>query len=164
MHKGFYGWSLESSGSGTVETKYIAEYVDNAKTWERICYIDEHYSEIEPHQESWELYSTVEFDNVTEALNWYMARYVSGKCYYIKMLEQVFVNGNMVLEQDIEPESTIMDSMKTIVNFEMKKQLRETEMKLLELQEKNTLYKEFLSKYGAEKTFEKFAEDHREDK
>lgn len=126
MYKGFWGWSLENSGSGTVDTKYTIEYVDNAKTWERICYIDDHYSEIEKCQESWELYSKLEFDNVTEALTCYMTKLVSDKCYDIKMLEQVFVNGDMVLEQYIEPKSTLRYSMRTAVNYEMEVRMHKT--------------------------------------
>lgn len=164
MYKGFWGWSLENSGSGTVDTKYTIEYVDNAKTWERICYIDDHYSEIEKCQESWELYSKLEFDNVTEALTCYMTKLVSDKCYDIKMLEQVFVNGDMVLEQYIEPKSTLRYSMRTAVNYEMEVRMHKTEMQVKELQASNNLYEEFISKYGAKEAFKKFVKNSKEAK
>lgn len=164
MHKDFWGWSLENNGSGTVETKYIVEYVDDAKTWERICYIDEHYSEIEPLQESWELYSKREYDNVSEAMTFYMCKFVSDNCYDMKMLEQVFVNGEMVLEQPIEPKSTVMNSMRISVNREMEGRMHKAEMQVKELEEENRHYEEFINRCGAKEAFKKYVESLREEK
>lgn len=164
MHKDFWGWSLENNGSGTVETKYIVEYVDDSKTWERICFIDEHYSEIEPLQESWELYSKNEYDNVSEAMTFYMWKFVSDNCYDIKMLEQVFVNGEMVLEQPIEPKSTVMNSMRISVNREMEDRMHKAEMKVKELEEANCLYEEFINKYKAKEAFKHYIENRKEAK
>lgn len=164
MHKDFWGWSLENSGSGTVETKYIAEYVDDAKIWERICYIDEHYSEIEPLQESWELYSKTEYDNVSEAMTFYMWKFVSDNCYDIKMLEQVFVNGEMILEQPIKPKSTVMNSMRISVNREMEGRMHKAEIQVKELKEENRYYEEFINKCGAKEAFKKYVESLREEK
>ena len=33
MHNGFFGWSLENIGKGTVETKYLIESIVDEKTW-----------------------------------------------------------------------------------------------------------------------------------
>lgn len=35
MHEGFFGWSLENVGKGTVETKYLIESITDEKTWSK---------------------------------------------------------------------------------------------------------------------------------
>ncbi len=97
MHKDFWGWSLENINAGTVETKYIVEYINDEKTWKKF---DE--------TEDIDLYSKREYDNISEAISFYLTWFISDKCYDIKLWEQIFVNSEMVLEQMIEPENTLM--------------------------------------------------------
>lgn len=35
MYESFIGWSLESSGKGKVETKYLIEYINDETAWDK---------------------------------------------------------------------------------------------------------------------------------
>lgn len=138
MHKNFCGWSIESQGKGTVDTKYIIEYVHDAKTWEKVLTTDD----------CGDLYTRREFDNISEALSFYMTWFVSDKCYDIKMWEEIYVNGEMILEQFIEPTNTVMYSMRTAINRDMAEQLYDTKEKVNELQNENDTYAGFIRIMG----------------
>lgn len=150
MHKDFYGWSLENVGKGTVETKYTVEYINDKKTWDKMCYTVEHYCEIDPRKEPWEFYSKREYDNIAEALRFYMVGYVSEKFYDIKLWEEIYVNGEMVLEQMIEPECTTQCCMRESLNMEMENRMRNAEKMSVELKKENELYKGFLKRMGTQ--------------
>lgn len=160
MHKGFFGWSLENINKGKVETKYIIEYVNDIKIWEKICYIDEHYSEIEPRQESWELYSKKEYDNVSDALTFYMIMFISDNCFDIKWIEQIYINDEMILEQYIEPNSTIYNRMKDIINRDMNNNINEGKRKINDLEDTLKMYKSFVKAYNSEKLFDKYIKEN----
>lgn len=160
MHKGFWGWSLENVNKGKVETKYIIEYVNDIKTWEKICYIDDHYSEIEPRQESWELYSKKVYDNVSDALTFYMIMLISDNCFDIKWMEQIYINDEMILEQYIEPNSTIYNRMKDIINRDMNNSINEGKRKINNLEDTLKMYKSFVKAYNSEKLFDKYIKEN----
>lgn len=150
MHKDFYGWSLENAGKGTVETKYTVEYINDKKTWDKMCYESDHYCEIDPEarMEPWEFYSKREYDNIAEALRFYMTWYVNENCFDIKLWERVFINGELVLEQMIEPECTTKCCMRQSVNREMESRARSAEIETVSYKQANDLYKGFLSYLG----------------
>ena len=133
MFKGFYGWSLENVNKGTVETKYIIEYINDKKTWNKFLKSDDP-----------DLYNKKEYDNISDALTFYFTWYINENCYDIKMWEQVFVNGEMVLEQIIETASTCKFSMRQSINREMENRMREAERRAEELEKSNEVYKKFL--------------------
>lgn len=95
MHKDFWGWSLEDEGKGTVETKYLIESITDEKTWSKFL-----------KTEDINLYTKKEYDSIENALEYYLCWYVNENCYDLKMWEQIYVNGEMVLKQMIEPKST----------------------------------------------------------
>lgn len=159
MHKEFYGWSLESSGKGTVDTKYIIEYVNDEKVWKKICYIDDHYSEIEPCQESWELYSKREYDNIADALSFYMSWFASDECFFLQMYEQIFVNGEMILEQIVEPRSDVMYCMRNQIGRDLQSRMYNAEDRVKELEKALKLHEKFIEKYHAKDTFEQFVRE-----
>lgn len=133
MFKDFYGWSLENVNKGTVDTKYQIEYINDEKTWNKF-----------QKSEDIELYSKKEYDNISEALTFYMTWFVNESCYDIKMWEQVFVNGEMVLEQIVEPLSTCKFNMRQSIDKEMGKRMSDAERRTEELEKSNTVYKKFL--------------------
>lgn len=137
MYKDFIGWSLESVGKGRVETKYLIEYINDKRTWDKFL-----------RTEDIELYSKREYDNIAEALQFYLTWFVNEKCYDIKMWQQVFVNGEMVLEEFIEPKSTTKIHMRESINMEMKKRMRQAENKVKELETSNSLYNGFIKRMG----------------
>lgn len=150
MYEDFYGWSLENVGKGTVETKYTVEYINDKKMWDRMCHTMDHYCEIDPklRKEPWEFYDKREYENIAKALNFYMTWYVNESCYDIKLWERIYVNGELVLEQLIEPECTTMCSMRRSINREMEDRMRKAEEESVSYRKENKLYKGFISYLG----------------
>lgn len=137
MHEGFFGWSLENVSKGTVETKYIIESITDEKTWNKFL-----------KTEDIDLYTKREYDNIENALEYYLCWYVNENCYDLKMWEQIFVNGEMILEQMIEPKSTCKSVMRRSVNQEMKDRMCLAEVKAQKLKEQNDLYFAFINRMG----------------
>lgn len=137
MHKDFWGWSLENVGKGTVETKYIIESITDDKTWNKFL-----------KTEDLDLYTKKEYDNIENAMEYYLCWYVNENCYDIKLLEQIFVNGEMVLEQMIVPNSTCKSVMMRSIDREMKDRMNKAESKVEELERSNTLANGFIKAMG----------------
>lgn len=137
MHKDFWGWSLEDEGKGTVETKYIIESITDDKTWNKFL-----------KTEDLDLYTKKEYDNIENAMEYYLCWYVNENCYDIKLLEQIFVNGEMVLEQMIVPNSTCKSVMMRSIDREMKDRMNKAESKVEELERSNTLANGFIKAMG----------------
>ena len=89
MFKDFIWWSLENVGKGTVETKYTVEYINDKKTWDEMNYMSEHYGEFDPElrQEPWDFYDKREYDDISEALTFYLTWYVNENCFFIQCLK-----------------------------------------------------------------------------
>lgn len=137
MHEGFFGWSLENVSKGTVETKYIIESITDEKTWNKFL-----------KTEDIDLYTKREYDNIENAMEYYLCWYVNENCYDIKLLEQIFVNGEMVLEQMIVPNSTCKSVMMRSIDREMKDRMNKAESKVEELERSNTLANGFIKAMG----------------
>lgn len=150
MYKNFYGYE-----KGNVETRYNVEFIDDPKTWERFQKSQKVGSDIEP----WEVFKKKDFDNISEAISFYMLKYMLDSTYHIAMLEQIFYNGEMILENPIEPESTFAYRMRTIINSDLKKEnmrLSESNEALIKELE---LYQKFLKEYHAEENFRKWKKE-----
>lgn len=152
MHKNFYGYE-----KGNVETRYNVEFIDDPKTWKQFLSVTSNGYDgtIEP----WELYKKKDFDNISEAISFYMLKYMLDSTYHIAMWEQIFYNGEMILENPIEPENTFAYRMRTIINSDLEKEnmrLSESNEALIKELE---LYQKFLKKYHAEESFRKWKEE-----
>ena len=150
MHKNFYGYQ-----KGNVETRYEIEFIDDQKTWKRFLESQKVGSAIEP----WEVFKKKEFDNVSEAITFYMLKYMHDSIYHIAMWEQVFYNGEMILENPIEPENTFAYRMRTIINSDLKKENERLSNGNEVLGKELEMYKEFLKEYHAEENFRKWKEE-----
>ena len=137
MHKGFWGWSLENVGKGTVETKYIIEYINDKNTWDKFL-----------RTEDIELYSKREYDSIEKALTFYLTWYVNESSFDIKLWEYVYINGEMVLEQMIEPEGSMKHYLRQSIDREMRERLHQAERKTAELEKTNSLYEGFIKRMG----------------
>lgn len=137
MHKDFCGWSLENIGKGTVETKYVIESITDDKTWNKFL-----------KTEDLDLYTKKEYDNIENAMKYYLCWYVSENCYDIKLWEQIFVDGEMVLEQMIVPNSTCKSVMRRSIDREMKDRMEQAESKVEELERSNALANGFIKAMG----------------
>ena len=151
MHKDFWGWSLENTGKGTVETKYIIESITDEKTWNKFL-----------KTEDIDLYTKREYDNIENALEYYLCWYVNENCYDLKMWEQIYVNGEMILEQMIEPKSTCKSVMRQSVDREMKDRMNKAERITEELKHSNELYKGFIEAMGKqfEEAFKEYVKQY----
>ena len=150
MHKNFYGYQ-----KGNVETRYEIEFIDDPKTWEQFLKSQKCGSTIEP----WEVFKKKKFDNISEAISFYMLKYMINSTYLIAMWEQIFYNGEMILENPIEPENTFAYRMRTIINSDLEKEnmrLSESNEALIKELE---LYQKFLKEYHAEENFRKWKEE-----
>ena len=150
MHKNFYGYE-----NGNVETHYEIEFIDDPATWKQFQKAQERSSTIEP----WEVFKKKNFDNISEAISFYMLKYMLDSTYHIAMWEQIFYNGEMILENPIEPENTFAYRMRTIINSDLEKEnmrLSESNEALIKELE---LYQKFLKEYHAEENFRKWKEE-----
>lgn len=150
MHKNFYGYE-----KGNVETRYEIEFIDDPATWKQFQNAQERSSTIEP----WEVFKKKDFDNISEAITFYMLKYMHDSTYHIAMWEQVFYNGEMILENPIEPENTFAYRMRTIINSNLKKENERLSNERDVLIKELDLYKEFIKKYHAEESFRKWKEE-----
>lgn len=104
MFKDFIGWSLESIGKATVKTKYTVEYITDGKNAD----------ELERTGDS-SLYTTKEFDNVSEAMTFYFRWFIDDSCIIVHLWEQIYINDEMVLEQMIEPTGNFKHLMQSVI-------------------------------------------------
>lgn len=157
MHKDFIGCSLENINAGTVETKYIVESIRDEKTWKKFC-----------KTEDIDLYEKREYDNIAEALTFYLTWFISDQCYDIKLWEYVYVNGEMLLEQIIEPQGCIGYNMRMQIDRDMNNRLHLAVVRAKELEEglqkENNLLKNFIKLIGRKEQFEEFIKVKAEEK
>ncbi len=153
MYKGFYGWSLESINAGTVKTKYIVEYINDKRTWEKFC-----------KTEDFDLYDKREYDNISEAISFYLTWFISENCFDIKLWEQIFVNGEMVLEQIIESENTLMYSLRMQVDRDMANRMYSAENRERKLEKENKLLMDFIKYTKQENMLNEFMRMKAEEK
>lgn len=137
MHKNFCGWSLENVGKGTVDTKYTVEHISDPKV------ADELERTGDPS-----LYDKKEFDNIEKALTYYLRYFVDDKCIILNLWEEISVNGEVVLEQRIEPSGYAKNAIREVISREMKKRMETAEREAEELRKSNELYEKFISKFG----------------
>lgn len=137
MHKNFCGWSLENVGKGTVDTKYTVEHISDPKV------ADELEGTGDPS-----LYDKKEFDNIEKALTYYLRYFVDDKCIILNLWEEISVNGEVVLEQRIEPSGYAKNAIREVISREMKKRMETAEREAEELRKSNELYEKFISKFG----------------
>ena len=151
MFKGFYGYE-----NGNVETRYNVEYIDDPKTWEQFQKSQKVGSSIEP----WEVFKKKDFNNISEAISFYMLKYMHDSTYHIAMWEQIFYNGEMILENPIEPENTFAYRMRTIINSDLEKENERLSKSNEALIKELELYQKYLKQYHAEETFKNWKKEH----
>lgn len=137
MHKDFYGWSLESVGKAKVDTKYSLEYIDDPKIAD----------ELERTGDS-DLFKKKSFDDISKAIVSYMTHYMKEDCIIVHLWETIFVNGEMVLEQIIEPTGDFRYWMRYAVNNDMRSRLHDAERRMEEAEKSNELMSGFIKRMG----------------
>lgn len=147
MYKDFIGWAREPDKT---ETKYIIEYIADDKTWNKFCHAAENYRLMPNGQREWEDFCTKkEFDNIEDALTFYMAIFVDyGFKYCVKMWQQIYVDGEMILEEWVEPKGHVVNSMRQRINREMITDLRKFAVENEQLHKSNELMNSFIKAMG----------------
>lgn len=147
MHKNFCGWSLESVGKAKVDTKYIVEYINNSEIADKL-----------ERTGDTDLFTKKEFDNVEEALTFYLRWYVDESCIILNLWEMILVNGEEIFEQRIEPTGNCKNNLRSVIDNEMKEDLVEYERDNKRLQNENQLYAGFIKRMG--KQFEEMFDQY----
>lgn len=137
MHKDFWGWSLESVGKAKVDTKYVLEYIDDPKIADKL-----------EQTGDYELFTKREFDDISKAITAYMTRYMKEDCVIVHLWETVLINGEMVLEQMIEPTGDFKHCMRHAVDDEMRHRVASAERRAEDLERSNDLYAGFIKAMG----------------
>lgn len=137
MHKDFWGWSLESVGKAKVDTKYVLEYIDDPKIADKL-----------EQTGDYELFTKREFDDISKAITAYMTRYMKEDCVIVHLWETVLINGEMVLEQMIEPTGDFKYWMRCAVDDEMRRRVASAERRAEDLERSNNLYAGFIKAMG----------------
>lgn len=148
MYKGFYGWSLENANKGIVETKYHIEYIVDEKIWEKFC-----------KTEDIALYTVKELDSMEKALEFFFSWFVDERCKDIKMWQEVYVNGEMILEQPMIPNDGLGFLMREHLNKEMNDRMHHAEVKFEALEKANKLCEEFINGIGADNMYKQFLKE-----
>lgn len=157
MYKSFIGYAKEPEKT---ETKYIIEYIADDKTWDKFCNASENYRLMPDGQREWEDFCTTkEFDNIEDALTFYMAIFVDyGFKYWVKMWQQIYVNGEIIFEEWIEPKGHVVNSMRERIDKEMKADLRKFAIENEQLHKSNELMDGFIKAMG--KQFQEMFKDY----
>ena len=151
MHKDFIGWQ-----DGNVETKYIIEYIDDFKTWDKFVKASESHCNYEP----WELYSKKEYDNITDAINFFITKTTHKDTFTIKMTENIYYNGNLILENPAEIHDMLYHNLGKNINEDMLACLNKSQRELEALHKMQVLYESFIKKYHAEDSFKNYIDEN----
>lgn len=110
--------------------------------------------------EEWEDFCTTkEFDNIEDALTFYMAIFVDyGFKYWVKMWQQIYVNGEMIFEEWVEPKGYVVNLMRERIDKEMKEDLRKFAIENEQLHKSNKLMDGFIKAMG--KQFQEMFKDY----
>lgn len=147
MYKNFIGYAKELEKT---ETKYVIEYIGDDTTWNKFCHTSENYNVIPNSQREWEDFCTTkEFDNIEEAFTFYMSVFIDyGFKYCVKMWQQIYFDGEMILEEWIEPKVCVVNLMRMRIDKEMQEDLRKFELENERLNDENTLMSGFIKAMG----------------
>ena len=151
MHKNFIGWQ-----NGNVETKYIIEYIDDSNTWDKFIKASECHCSYEP----WELYTKKEYDNITDAINFFIIKATHKDTFTIKMTENIYYNGKLILENPAEIHDMLYHNLGKNINDDMLNCLNKSQQELEGLYKMKALYENFIKKYHAEDSFKKYVDEN----
>lgn len=141
--------------NGKTEIKYVVEYINDEDTWKKYCYASNHCLG------EWTDYCTVrEFDNSAEALTFYMVNLIDfGYKYCIKMWQEIYVDNELVFEEDIEPKGSMIALMRERIDRDMKNDIKKLKNENEELQKKNKLLNRFINSLGMSNKFDKYVKE-----
>lgn len=142
MYKDFFGCAKEPNKT---ETKYIVESIRDEKTWGKFV-----------KTEDLDLYEKRTYDNIADALTFYLTWFVSDNCYDIKMWQQIIIDGEVFLEEFVEPKGNTINNIRDQIDRDMKQRLHNLERENEEIKKTNETMNNFIKAIGAEGMFKDF--------
>lgn len=98
-----------------LEIKCTVEYVFDKKTIE--------WLEAGIHPAPWELYEAEEFDNLDDAVSFYVPLYLNDECYDPKLFIQMILDGEVIQEYYLDLSRTFPWAVSNLVNRDRQKRL-----------------------------------------
>lgn len=142
MYKDFFGYAKEPDKT---ETKYIIESIRDKETWNKFV-----------RTEDLDLYEKRTYDNIADALTFYLTWFVSDNCYDIKMWQQIIIDGEVVIEEFVEPKRNITNNIRDQIDRDMKQHLHNLERENEEIKKTNEIMNNFIKAIGTEEMFKDF--------
>lgn len=142
MYKDFFGYAKEPNKT---ETKYIVESIRDEKTWGKFV-----------KTEDLDLCEKRTYDNIADALTFYLTWFVSDDCYDIKMWQQIIIDGEVFLEEFVEPKGNTINNIRDQIDRDMKRCLHNLERENEEIKKTNETMNNFIKAIGAEGMFKDF--------
>lgn len=133
-----------------VKTEYIIEYIHDPEKWKLVC---------NDAPAPWELYEKRIYDNLDDAIEFYMIQFFYEKCYDVKMFEDIKLDGKTIRESYIEPGNTFSYTLRKIINNAATAEIDKLRSTVESLEKEIETYSEFIKKYNAEKFFRDFIMD-----
>lgn len=134
-----------------VQEKYVVEFIHNPKDWEKVCSGD--------HDAPWELYEKRTYENIDDAITFYMIQRFSETCFDVKLFETLSVNGEEICEKYIEPAATFAHNLRKTINKTTSATIDTLENRVDDLEKSLDLYRKFIERYNAEKLFDDFMKE-----
>lgn len=138
------------------EFKYEIEYVNDKKIWENMVN--------EVYENDWEYYEKKEFDNLGKAMSVFTYMFYNDRVYFCQMWQRVYIDGEMVREDYVEPDSTAFYTLSRMINRVLSDRYYAQHRQLDELLNTNSDYQEFVKKLNQEDLFYQFVEQKKNEK
>lgn len=135
MYKNFIGFAKDLDNT---ETRYEIELIRDKNTWDKFL-----------KTEDLDLYEKVEYDNISDALTFYLMWFVSDSCYDIKMWQQLIIDGEIIFEEFIEPSGYVINSIRSQIDRDMKQRLHDLERENEEFKKENDIMNKFIKALGS---------------
>ena len=122
---------------------YTLEYIDDAKVWDLFC---KNY-----YENGWEAYKAKEFDNASEAMEFFtICRVNRSRIYDCKLWMHIETLDGNWYEEFIDTSGTYRNSMNNLANREMNQRIDVLEKENKTMAEANEKMMAYLKKYGVD--------------
>ena len=98
-----------------LEIKCSVEYVFDPRVIAKL--------EAETHPAPWELYEVKEFDNLDDAVSFFLPLYFNPKCYDPKLFIQILLGGEVIQESYLDINSTTTWTISNLIDHDRQKRL-----------------------------------------
>ena len=123
------------------EAKYTVEYIDDPKVWDLFC--KDYY------ENGWEAYKVKEFDNASEAMEFYtICRVNRSRIYDCKLWMHIETPDGNWYEEFIDISGTHRNTINNLANREMNQRIDVLEKENKNLAEVNKKLVNYLQKYN----------------